>query len=515
MRSASLLSTKAWLRSLLLLTAVPLIGMKPVFAQNSVAGFDGSKTTWHGFNRYDFVMDNQTMDIQSFNAPASEGDGIQGDTQGKRRCIVVVPKQAAPENPWSWRGCYWDHEPQTEVELLKRGFFIAYCEPDPKQQGPPWDAWYKFLTEKHGFSKKAAFVGMSKGGVNAYDWAVKHTNEVACIYADNPGLYPEDLDKVHLLAEADVPVFHVCGSFDFLLFRHTLPVEDIYHQLGGRISVMIKDGYPHHPHSLPDPKPIADWIEQSVQPDTSTTFTLPGLTLLKSHTYSFESAYAFFPRDNAYITTRGSAFTDCYDRYDAKTAEWGLTGATFILPKTPAKGNPWVFRANRIERDAPSVVDLGLLAKGIAIVAASLDTQPGPAQKEWDDTYHLLVNAGFSKTPALEGSGSGAGEAYAWALNHPDQVSCIYAENPLLRSIMFPQTHYDDLNPLFKAGIPILHVCGSLDPLLKDNSAAIETSYKKLGGQVTVILKDGVGHYPLEPADPQPVIDFIAKAAMK
>jgi hypothetical protein len=31
---------------------------------------------------------------------------------------------------------------------------------------------------------------------------------------------------------------------------------------------MIKEGAGHHPHSLIDPKPIADFIEQHVQPNT-------------------------------------------------------------------------------------------------------------------------------------------------------------------------------------------------------------------------------------------------------
>jgi hypothetical protein len=69
-----------------------------------------------------------------------------------------------PGNPWSWRGQYWDHEPQAEVELLRRGFHVAFVTPDP---GKPWEAWYAYLTEKHGLSKRPAFVGMSKGGVNA------------------------------------------------------------------------------------------------------------------------------------------------------------------------------------------------------------------------------------------------------------------------------------------------------------------------------------------------------------
>ena len=492
--------------------AIALLGQKSAVAQDAALAFAGSKTSWHGFDRYDFTMDEQTLDIQPYDAPVGEGDGIQGDTPGKRRCIVVVPKQPAAGNPWSWRGCYWDHEPQTEIELLRRGFFIAYVAPDPGKQ---WDAWYAFLTKKYGFSRKPAFVGMSKGGCNAYQWATTHPDEVSCIYADNPALYPETFAKVGELIKNDVPVFHVCGSFDFLLYHHTLPVEDVYHQLGGRISMMIKEGYPHHPHSLPDPKPIADWIEKSVQPDTRTPFTLPGQSLIKSYYYGFDSTFKFYPKDNAYITCRGPAFTPCYDRYDVKSGkEWQLTGLTVIVPNTPAPGNPWVFRADRIDRSAPSAVDLGLLAKGFYIVAAPIDTQAGPVQKQWDDAYNLLTQNGFSKKPAMEGVGMGAGEAYAWAINNPDKISCIYAENPLMRSLMFPKlAPLDNLAPLAKAQIPILHVCGALDPLLKDNSAVVEQNYQKLGGKVTVIIKDGVEHYPLGPTDPQPVIDFIAQAA--
>ena len=95
--------------------------------------FDGDKIDWHGFDRYDFVMDKQTLAITPFKAPAGEQSGELGDSEkGQLRCVVVVPKQAAPRNPWSWRGVYWNHQPQAEVELLKRGFHIAYISVDPK-----------------------------------------------------------------------------------------------------------------------------------------------------------------------------------------------------------------------------------------------------------------------------------------------------------------------------------------------------------------------------------------------
>jgi hypothetical protein len=55
---------------------------------------------------------------------------------------VIVPKQAAADQPWSWRGCDWDHQPQTEVELLRRGFHVAYISASATlKPGKEWDAW--------------------------------------------------------------------------------------------------------------------------------------------------------------------------------------------------------------------------------------------------------------------------------------------------------------------------------------------------------------------------------------
>jgi len=45
------------------------------------------------------------------------------------------------------------------------------------------------------------------------------------------------------------------------LQRHTRVVEDTYHQLGGLITVIVKEGHAHHPQPAKC-KPIADWIEQ-------------------------------------------------------------------------------------------------------------------------------------------------------------------------------------------------------------------------------------------------------------
>jgi pimeloyl-ACP methyl ester carboxylesterase len=113
----------------------------------------------------------------------------------------------------------------------------------------------------------------------------------------------------------------------------------------------------------------------------------------------------------------------------------------------------------------------------------------------------------------MEGAGGAAGEVYAWAIENPDKVSCFYAENPRMYSFLAKTQPLDNLAPLAKANVPLLHVCGSLDPWFKDNTLEVERRYKKLGGKIEVIVKEGEGHYPLAPEDSTPVVDFITRVA--
>jgi hypothetical protein len=62
-------------------------------------------------------------------------------------------------------------------------------------------------------------------------------------------------------------------------------------------------------------------------------------------------------------------------------------------------------------------------------------------------------------------------------------------------------------------GVPLLHVCGSLDPWIKDHTRVVEKRYRELGGQIIVIVKEGEGHYPLAPKDLRPVVDYITHQA--
>ena len=78
----------------------------------------------------------------------------------------------------------------------------------------------------------------------------------------------------------------------------------------------------------------------------------------------------------------------------------------------------------------------------------------------------------------------------------------------------------DNLAALASAKIPLIHVVGDVDDVVpvSENTALIEQRYKKLGGEITVIHKPGVGHHPHGADDVVPLVKFIVEkteAALK
>jgi len=272
---------------------------------------------------------------------------------------------------------------------------------------------------------------------------------------------------------------------------------------------MIKDGVGHHPHSLRDPTLIADFITRSLEPtDLAPAFV--GKDFTRSSFYSIEDSYSEFPTEKMYITCRGAWFSETCDQYVFKPDSTS-GNVTVIAPKAAALGKPWVLRADLVSRDA--VVDLALLREGFHIVTGPRPRDPSvTVSQEWQALYEFLVDRGFSTKPVMEGAGAAAGEVYDWAIANSDKVSCIYGENPVLRNYTSNTQPLDYLVPLAKADVPILHICGSLDPWLETQTRVAQMRYEELGGRITVIIKEGDGHYPLGPKNQQPVVDFIVKS---
>ena len=152
--------------AVLVVTAVLLLmqvtrGRQTADASNSETNnlsFSGAKSQWEGFDRYDFRIDG-------------------------RAATIIAPKHPLPGRPWLWRGEFFGVYANADATLVTNGFFLAFLEA-PDLFGSPqavklWDAFYRELTEKHGFAKKTALIGISRGGLYCYNWAIANPEKVA------------------------------------------------------------------------------------------------------------------------------------------------------------------------------------------------------------------------------------------------------------------------------------------------------------------------------------------------
>lgn len=239
--------------------------------------FPGKSSDWNGYQRFDFVFK-------------------------QRKCIVVQPQKPANGKPWIWRARFFGHQPQADLELLKHGFHLAYCDVanlfgNAAAVGH-WNDFYDYLTSKHQFSQKVALEGMSRGGLIIYNWAYHNAEKVSCIYGDAPvcdikswpggkgvgkghlgtwknclkayGLTEAEalqfkgnpIDHLKPLAEKKVPLLHIVGAADTVVpvAENTTIVEQRFKRLGGKIQVISKPGIGHHPHSLKDPTRIVEFV---------------------------------------------------------------------------------------------------------------------------------------------------------------------------------------------------------------------------------------------------------------
>ena len=112
------------------------------------------------------------------------------------------------------------------------------------------------------------------------------------------------------------------------------------------------------------------------------------------------------------------------------------------------------------------------------------------------------MSCGPGFLPARSASYAGTWRACLKAYGLSEKEALEFRGNPI-----------DNLEPLAKAGVPLLHVCGDADPVvpIEENTDILEKRYRKLGGTVTVIRKPGVGHHPHSLKDPTPIVEFIEK----
>ena len=224
-----------------------------------------------------------------------------------RNATLVLPKTPAENRPWIWRQEFFGNEPQADIALLKEGFHVAYVDVQNMYGAPAamdiMDRFYETLVRDYRLSPKTVLEGFSRGGLFSFNWAALHPGRVAAIYADAPVCdvaswpggrgkgtgSPEDwlrlldvygateqealsgklspVNRLAPLANARIPVLAVVGDADNVvpLEENMAVVERKYRAMGGSIRVIHKPGAGHHPHSLPDPAPIVEFILKSVR----------------------------------------------------------------------------------------------------------------------------------------------------------------------------------------------------------------------------------------------------------
>lgn len=227
-------------------------------------------------------------------------EGIAFTFEG-RKCRLIKPN-GAPNGKWALKTEYGDAFPATEVEMLSRGWHIAFqsnitrwaTDDDIARKA----RFIRFVAEEFGLPARVSTVGMSCGGLIATTLAATHPELVDVLYIDAPvlnllscpcdlgiseshlfdefhrvtGLSKIDMlsyrnhpiDKMDILLKNDIPVVLVVGDSDPVVpyVENGAILEKYYKENGGRIRVWVKPGCAHHPHGLTDEEGlVVDAIE--------------------------------------------------------------------------------------------------------------------------------------------------------------------------------------------------------------------------------------------------------------
>ena len=214
---------------------------------------------------------------------------------GGREVKVLAPNLPLEGNLWIWRPAFFGAFDNADRALLKKGFYIVYCDFTNEYGNPKAVAdgkrFFDMMTARYKLSSKVALEGLSRGGLYVINYAKTYPETVSCVYIDAPvcnlaswpgeksSLWPRALEKwgvkaigkdfqgnayfgLENMAKEKIPVLMVCGGADKVVpFKDNGEIfEQAYKKLGGEIRTIIKPEVGHHPHGLDDPAPIVDFV---------------------------------------------------------------------------------------------------------------------------------------------------------------------------------------------------------------------------------------------------------------
>jgi pimeloyl-ACP methyl ester carboxylesterase len=216
-----------------------------------------------------------------------------------------------------------------------------------------------------------------------------------------------------------------------------------------------------------------------------------------------------------------------------------------VVPKEVAAGRPWIWRTEFFGHEPQA--DLALLKHGWHVAYMNVQNMYGApkALDHMDHFYNFLTSQHhLAEKVVLEGFSRGGLFSLNWAARHPNRVSSIYNDAPVCdfkswpggkgvgpgskadwqrclaayglteeQALAYRLNPVDNLAPLVQAKIPLLHVCGTADEVvpMSENTELLAKRYRELGGEITVIAKEGVKHHPHSLEDPSRIVQFILK----
>lgn len=219
-----------------------------------------------------------------------------------RQAVLVFPVKANTNKNWLLKTEYFGAFPDFEIEMLERGWHLAYISNKTRWcLDDDLDIKKKFadyLIKEYGLYKKCVPVGMSCGGLIGSKFAAKYPEYVSALYLDSPVMNllscPADMgigksgmmnefvgatgitasklicyrehpiDKMDILLKNNIPVIMVYGDSDEIVpySENGAVLEKYYRDNGGIIECIGKRGCGHHPHGLPDNSVIVQFVEK-------------------------------------------------------------------------------------------------------------------------------------------------------------------------------------------------------------------------------------------------------------
>jgi len=242
-----------------------------------------------------------------------------------------------------------------------------------------------------------------------------------------------------------------------------------------------------------------------------------------------------------------------------KVSQWqGFTLFEFKLgenavkvahPQKAVKGKRWVWKAEFF--GAFPAFDKEMLERGWYVAHISVGNTFGcpSAMERFDAFYEEMTGKyGFHKRPVLEGLSRGGLYVYNWAANHTDKVGAVYADNAVCdfkswpggkgkgkgspkdwealmkcygfqsesEALAWTKNPVDNVAPLVKAGIPLVHSFGDADDVVpwEENTKVLAERVEALGGKVMLFRKPGLNHHPHGPLEPAAFADWVVSHAL-